>query len=310
MKLKSISLIVLASVITAGCQLMNEEQQSAPQNVSHNTLQGPYLGQKPPGDMAKPFAPNLITTSHFEVTGVFSPEMNEFYYIRGDENNKKQEFVVYIDHGSHWQETVISKRVGTPLFSPDGKTMHLGKRYMERDGADWSEIKNLKSPVKDVPIMRLSASQKGTYFFDEFKKDFTGDIRYSRLINGKHETPKLLNKKINTGKSFHPFIAPDESYLIFDSTREGGYGDSDLYISYRQADGTWGDPINLGDKINSESWEAVASITADGKYMFFNRRINHGSDGELPNVDIYWVDAEFIDRLRPTSQTQNLARGE
>lgn len=266
-------------------------------------LSGPYLGQEPPGTTAKPFAPNLITTSRFEVTGVFTPDLQEFYYIRGDMNNKNQEFVVFKNLDNQWHESVISKRVGTPLFSPDGKTMHLGTRYMQRNGNNWSEIKHLDSPVKDVPIMRLSASSKGTYFFDEFKTDFTGDILYSRLINGKHETPKLLNNKINTGKSFHPFVAPDESYLIFDSTREGGHGDSDLYISYRQPDDSWGEPINLGDKINSKNWEAVASVTPDGKYLFFNRRISRGKDDNLPNVDIYWVDAQFIEELRPKTKT-------
>ena len=144
--------------------------------------------------------------------------------------------------------------------------------------------------------MRLTASSKGTYFFDEFKRDFTGSIRYSRLVDGKYEEPKLLSKKINGGKSFHPFIAPDESYLIFDGKREGGYGSSDLYISYRQKDGSWGEAINLGDKINTGAWEAGASVTPDGKYFFFNR--NMGTD-KYENVDIFWVDAKFIETLRP-----------
>ena len=46
--------------------------------------------------------------------------------------------------------------------------------------------------------MSLTATSKGTYFFDEFKRDFTGDIRYSRIVNGKYEEPKLLPKKINS----------------------------------------------------------------------------------------------------------------
>jgi len=79
-------------------------------------------------------------------------------------------------------------------------------------------------------------------------------------VNGKYEEPKLLPKKINSGKSFHPFIAPDESYLLFDGEREDGYGDSDIYISFRQQNGTWGNPINLGDKINTKAWEASAEI--------------------------------------------------
>lgn len=148
--------------------------------------------------------------------------------------------------------------------------------------------------------MRLTASSKGTYFVDKFKKDYTGDIRYSRLIDGKYEEPKLLDKKINTGKSFHPFIAPDESYLLFDSKRENGYGDSDIYISFREQNGSWGNPINLGDKINTKAWEASASVTPDGKHLFFSRNV--GSD-DFENVDIFWVSTEVIKKTKTSTIT-------
>jgi len=257
----------------------------------------PYLGQKPPGLIPKPFAPGLVTTTGWEYSGVFNPDMKEFYFLRQVEGAEEQEFVVYKYVEDAWIETVISTRKGQPFVSPDGKTIHLGRRYMERNETnEWSEVKRLGAPFEDLPIMRLTASSKGTYFFDEFKQDFTGDIRYSRLIDGKYEEPKLISENINTGKSFHPFIAPDESYLIFDSKREGGYGNSDIYISFRIQNGEWGNPVNLGDKINTEAWEASASVTPDGKYLFFNRNI--GSDS-FENVDIFWVSAEIIEKLRP-----------
>ena len=262
-----------------------------------STVEIPYLGQKPPGLIPEAFAPSVVTSTNWEYSGVFSPDMKEFYFLRevGDvEENKEQKFVVFKNKGTKWQETVISS-VSQPFVSPDGKTMHLGRRYMERTENGWSDLKNLGAPFEDLPIMRLTVSSKGTYFFDEFKPDITGDIRYSRLVDGKYEVPKLLSKKINTGKSFHPFIAPDESFLIFDGKREGGYGDSDIYISFRQQDGSWGDPINLGDKVNTEAWEASTSVTPDGKYLFFNRIV--GSK-EYGNVDIFWVDAMVIDNLR------------
>ena len=103
--------------------------------------------------------------------------------------------------------------------------------------------------------------------------------------------------EINTGTFLsHPFIAPDESYLLFDAEREDGFGESDIHISFKQKDGTWGNGINLGDKINTNAWEASASITPDGKYLFFSRNV--GSD-EFENVDIFWVDAQFMENLRP-----------
>jgi len=103
---------------------------------------------------------------------------------------------------------------------------------------------------------------------------------------------------VNTGKwTAHPFISPDESYLIWDSEREGGYGGSDLYISFRQKDGSWGPATNMGDKINSDKGDTYASVTPDGKYILFNRSI----DKKTYNTDIFWVDAQIIETLRPKS---------
>lgn len=265
-----------------------------------STEESPYLGQKPPSLTPEPFAPGLVTTGGWEYCGGFTPDLKEFYFLREvgkTEEDKKMEFVVLRNNNNQWQESVISPRVGTPFISPNGKTMHLGRRFKERsNNGDWSEVKKLDSPFDSLPIMRLTASSNRTYFFDEFKRDFTGDIRYSRFVNGKYEEPKLLNKKINTGKSFHPFIAPDESYLIFDSKRDNGYGDADIYISFRTKNGDWDTPINLGDKINTKASEQCASVSPDGKYLFFNR--NMGSDN-YENVDIFWVSMEVVENLRP-----------
>lgn len=264
-------------------------------------LEGPYLGQKPPGLIPEPFAPGIVSTENYEYSGVFTPDLKEFYFIRGGGEGRKQKFVVFRNIDNRWYESVISPRVGQPFIAPDGRTMYLGRRYMDRTGTGWSEVMNLSSPFEDILIMRLTASSDGTYYFDTYvenEEDFP--IRYSRLINGEYEKPKLLSKEINTGTQLnHPFIAPDESYLIWDAKREGGYGNSDLYISYRQQDGSWGEAINLGDRINTEAWDAAATVTPDGKYLFFNRTINEGDADTLPNVDIYWVDAQFIETLRP-----------
>ncbi len=297
--MKKYNFIILILVFTMFFNSCKTKKQAAKENDSP-TIVSPYFGQKPPGLIPEVFAPGIVTTSGWEYYGGLTPDLKEFYFIRkGEEKDgkSKMELVVVQNNNNKWQKSVVSPRVGTPFISPDGKTMYLSKKYRERTNkGDWSELKNLDAPFDSLPTMRLTVSSKGTYFFDEFKRDFTGDIRYSRIIDGKYEEPKLLNKKINTGKSFHPFIAPDESYLIFDSKREGGYGDSDIYISFRKQDDSWGNPINLGDKINTKAWEACASITPDGKYLFFNR--NMGSD-KYENVDVFWVSSQVIEKLRP-----------
>jgi Tol biopolymer transport system component len=271
-------------------------------NVSHSQdkiaiLKGPYLGQKPPSSIPEIFAPGIVSTKGWEVGHVFSPNMDEFYFIRKRQDNNKIESVIYKQKNNRWFETVIPRRVTLPFFSPDGKTIHLGKRYKEHTKDGWSDIKNLGSPYKQTHIMKLTTSNKGTYVFDEATRDGNGILRYSRLINGEREAPKPLDKVINTGKwNAHPLIAPDESYIMWDSEREGGYGDNDLYISFKQQDGSWGEAINLGDKINTDAQEGGPNVTPDGKYLFFGR--NMGSD-KHENMDIFWVDAQIIEDLRP-----------
>ena len=296
MKRFSLPLILLSTCLVAGCATSNTVGGSAADDFT--VLEDPYLGLEPPGSTPERFAPGIVSTEHWEYGGAFTPDLREFYLLRDGGKYERASFVVFRYEDGEWRESAISRRVGQPFISPDGKTMHLGRRYMERMDLGWSELKELEAPFKDLPIMRLTASDNGTYYFDTFNKDqLDFPIRYSRIVNGKYEAPKPLSKAINTGTYLnHPFIAPDESYLLWDAKREDGYGDSDIYISFRQKDGLWGAAINLGNEINTDAWEASASVTPDGKYLFFSR--NMGSD-DYENVDIFWVDAGIIETLRP-----------
>lgn len=294
-----ITLLIAGILSLQSCDA--KKQQTKDNNIP--TIKNPYLGQKPPGLTPIPFAPGLVSTDLYEVNSAFTPDMKAFYFIRRGEEHKKSAFYEYKYNATNgkWEKSEIaSPWIGRPVISPDGQTMHLGDRYLKRTEAGWSELQKLEPPTvsnDSMYIMRLSSSANGTYYFDTYKEnDSTFPIRYSRLINGKHEEPKALPKEINKGTFLsHPFIAPDESYLLFDAQREDGYGDSDIYISFKQKDGTWGEGINLGDKINTNAWEASASITPDGKYLFFSRNV--GSD-KFENVDVFWVDSKVILSLK------------
>ncbi|MEP2654117.1 MAG: hypothetical protein ABJH06_19235 [Paraglaciecola sp.] len=273
-------------------------------SMSHKTysqdeypvMEGPYLGQKPPGMMAEPFAPGIISRQGWELEGVFAPGMKEFYFTTKGGKYKHPTVIGFRQQNNVWKKYIEFMRRGEIVFAPSGTRMHMAEGYRERMGDGWTERRSL-GPMfdrDDWGIMRLSASAKGTYVFDDYKSNDV--IRISTLKGGKRQAPKLMGSIINTGKwTAHPFIAPDESYLIWDSEREGGYGDSDLYISYRQKDGSWGPAINMGDNVNSDKWDAYASVTPDGKYILFNR----GMDDDNNNVDIYWVNANIIENLRP-----------
>jgi Tol biopolymer transport system component len=89
-----------------------------------------------------------------------------------------------------------------------------------------------------------------------------------------------------------PCIAPDESYLIYCSKTLDGFGGYDLYITFRIPNGSWTEPINMGEGINSSGFDWIPFITSDGKYFFFN------SD-RSGNGDVYWVDTKIIETLKP-----------
>lgn len=298
MKWKKVAIATIVVLTSACSQNSNSDltQSNLDNEANSSTPEWAYLRQKAPGLIPEAFAPGLVSTEHWEGSGVFTPDLTEFYLRRSGGDYEDMVSTVFQYKDNQWQESIITPRMGQPFIAPDGKTMHLGKRYKERTDAGWSEIKNLGGAFEDIAIMRLTASSKGTYYFDEFTTEGDGVIRYSRLVDGEREAPRYVTGQINSGAWLaHPFIAPDESYILWDGQKEGGFGDADIYISFRQEDGSWGHAINLGDEINTDAWEAEARVTPDGKYLFFNR--NMGSDS-YENVDIFWVDAQVIDTLK------------
>tara|TARA_R110002167_G_scaffold364551_1_gene586561 strand:- start:1167 stop:2036 length:870 start_codon:yes stop_codon:yes gene_type:complete len=284
--------ICLAIILTFSTLTLSSKSYG---KVESPVLKGAYLGQKPPSLTPEVFAPGIVSTENYSYGAAFTPDMNELYYLRVNGKDSKATFVVFKKKTNQWYETEISPSVGQPFIAPDGKTMHLGRRYKTLTANGWSEIEMLDASFQDIQIMRLTASSKGTYVFDEAGwPEGNGVIRYSRLTQGKREEPQPFGKEINTGKfNAHPFIAPDESYLIWDGRRDSGFGGADIYISFRQQNGAWGDAINLGNKINTEGWDAAASVTPDGKYLFFHRL------NEAGNANIFWVDAKIIETFRP-----------
>jgi len=266
-------------------------------------LEGPYLGQTPPGLTAKPFAPGIVNTEEWGDAGGFSLDMNKLYVTRWKHTSdaREPENVTFKKVGNRWHKIAVPAGTRKPFHSPDGKTLHYRAKYKERTADGWSDMKSLGPAFEEIQIMGLTASAKGTLVLDEIgSREGDGIIRYSKLVDGKWEDPKPFGKEINTGTwNAHPFIAPDESYIMWDGERESGYGSSDLHISFRQPDGSWGDAINLGDKVNTEAEEGGPQITPDGKYLFFNRMVlKTGGDGDRQS-DLYWIDAQIIEDLRP-----------
>jgi hypothetical protein len=94
-------------------------------------------------------------------------------------------------------------------------------------------------------------------------------------------TPVNLGPSVNSSaKEAFPFISTDGLSLFFESTRPGGYGGHDLWVTTRATkDDTWDIPVNLGPMVNGSSNDATPGISADGLSLFFesDRSVGYGS---------------------------------
>ena len=57
-----------------------------------------------------------------------------------------------------------------------------------------------------------------------------------------------------------------------------GYGKQDLFITFKQVDGSWGDAVTMEPQVNSANGDIYATVSADGKYLMFNWRIDDATD--------------------------------
>lgn len=247
-----------------------------------------YLGQTPPGLIPELFAPGIVATEDYLETEVlFLADMSELSFTRSGGDYKEARWVVMQYQDNQWREKTIA---------PEEV-----RQYKQRFSPSVSVLKSLE-PFQDIPVIGYTTAANATqYFYVLDFKDGSGHLSYSRLIDGKYETPVKMSAAVNQGKYIaHPFVAPDESYLMWDAEKDGE-STPDIYISFRQQDGSWGEAINMGDKINSPLYEQRPKVTPDGKYLFFWKGdVKTRDDGSRYVVGSpYWVDAKIIETLRP-----------
>ena len=296
MKTTKLSIVIFAiSLNTVFAQENSEIDASRP------AVEDRYFGEKPPGLIPIEFSPDILSPDGLFEGGNYSPDMREYYFTRKNGKYEKRAFFVIRYENNRWgseSETDIK----WPRYSRDGTIMYKGNEYRERTDTGWSELKSMGPPFTDKHIMGISVSDKGTFFFDEFERpDTLGAISFSHLIDGIYKPRQKMGNGINNGSWIaHPYIAPDESYLIWDVKREDGYGGSDIYLSFQQKDGSWLPAMNMGDKINTPLQESGAGVTPDGKYLFFSRgEWKAKGDGTMYWVGkSFWVDAQVIENLR------------
>lgn len=258
----------------------------------------PYLGERPPGSNPRVFAPGVVSTGNIHSRLAISPDGREMYWNTVDMTSFTARilFVQIADGG--WTEPrppALAREGSTqsPMFAPDGKSLYFmvraekgwETRLVDRLSSGWGD------PRSDGPRLACSSSftRSGRVYFSSRMetKTWSSGIFSAALTPDGFSDPAPLDSVINVANAidYTPYVAPDESFLLFSSNRPlvGDKEDMHIHVSFRSAGGTWSSPRRVSD-IPAR----FPSLSPDGRYLFFC-----GDDG-----NIYWVDAGIIDALR------------
>lgn len=274
-----------------------------------------YFGEIPPELIPKKFAPGIVSTEVDELNCVFTPDGKECIFCVSTEEKAIMMSLKFKD--GQWTERSVLPFSGNysdvdPYITSDGKRLYFSSRrplnedsknpkdpdiwFVEKqnDGS-WGNPKSLNNLNTENGEYYSSITDDGTIYLNmgiDKPQSREVDVYKSKKTNGYYTKPIKLDYPINTDAKEHdPFISPDENYLIFSSNRNGGFGEGDLYISFKKPNGHWTNPINMGENINTDAYEYCPMLSQDGKYLFFTRRTNG-------NGDIYWVSSKIIDTLK------------
>ena len=282
-------------------------------------LKGEYLGQKPPKTIPEVFAPGIVSDTtwaeHCQVA--ISPNGDEIFWsvytseypkIDGT-GNTEQLYYSRLENGS-WTKPKIAEFTGDnkyggnggPVFSLDGKKLFFSQRkprdkymyYVEKENGQWST-----EPISIGEPYNTKIGNVATNWTPVFTKKGNA-YKYSKGIISKYN---YVNEKftfvdtIIIHKDFRPrwniYVSPYEDYVIFATKHKSGFGDIDIYISFKDKNEKWGYPINMGDKINTKTRERFPVVSPDGKYLFFMRHTQ--------TQDFFWVSTDIIYELKTQS---------
>lgn len=268
------------------------------------TVESTYFGQKPPGLTPEVFAPGIVSVKGRNDYGIsFSPDLNEIYFSAQPKKGPADIYFSKIED-KKWKPLQKAKftkgqKAGEmePFVRADGKRIYFTGYssgfteeeiwYVDRLGNGWSNAIKLDSPINDDAVMNLTQAKNGDVFYDNLSKR---KMYFSSSKNG--EFPEVQEVEVEIGS--HAFISSSQDYLLVQAqNKEDKKRNSDIYVYFKEKDGTWTQPINLGNTVNSNFHERVPSVTPDGKYLFFSR---YNEEGGLS--DLYWVSTEIISKLK------------
>jgi hypothetical protein len=256
-------------------------QENTKKKTDLSVLAGSYLGQKPPGMTPEIFASGIVSIEGREYSEGdinFWPDGNRCIFSRFGEDIPDFTIFELENIDGIWtipeKSKIFTKGAYLTCISPDGKEIvftssETAKSWPPQLYIIRNENGKWTSPVPLCLGMYPSMTKTGKLYYTDGQY-----IVCRERTRGMYQEKEIAGKKVFTNfNDGHPFIAPDESFIIYDTNDE-------LFISFSKGNKLWTKPKKMGIK------GIKARMTYDGKYLFFHR------DG-----DIYWINAKVINKF-------------
>lgn len=203
------------------------------------------------------------------------------------------------------RKSLVKELVGPgsryPVISPNGQHLY----YILTDSATsdniyvadaltdstWTKSRNIGNPLNNsAPNNITSVSQDGNELFiwGRYNADGSsngGGFSTSRRTKDGWSVPTPIEAPVysNRAGSREECLTADRSVMLLSRDLEGStLGEKDLYVSFRNSDGSYGPLTNLGRNVNSPGNEGGPYLAADGKTLYFSS--SHDTYG---NDDIF-----------------------
>jgi Tol biopolymer transport system component len=251
------------------------------------------------------FAEDTISTGEYETHPALSPSGDTLYFLKCAADLNVCAICVSYHRNGRWSAPEILPFSGQyldadPFVTKDGHTLYFVSNRPLQNGdsirpdwdiwkvsrttGGWGQPVHLDTPVNsNASEYYPTLADNGTLYFGSSRAGGKGgaDIYRSRLTNSGYRVVENLGGPINTADNeYEPFIAPDETYLIWMATIPQGLQHADFYIS-RQQHNSWSQPVQLPAPVNSGATDWSPKVSRDGRYFYFGSTRSK-TNGALP----------------------------
>ena len=268
------------------------------------------------------FAPGVISADDYETHAAFSPGGDTLYFLKCATDLSRSAIYVSMFSNNKWSGPSIVSFSGKyididPFVTADGNTIFFSSNRpvhegdtaradmdiwkTDRMGTGWGKPVHLGEAINSpADEYYPTLTDAGVLYFGSARSGGAGnsDIYRSVPANGNFITAENIGTVINTADNeYEPFIAPDESYLIFMATIPTGLKNAGLFISYHKGK-TWSVPEMINNGVNSPAIDWGPKITRDKKYLIFGSTRDRNINGKITPTngmsDIYQVDVSSL----------------